>query len=244
MSPADGGYNRVLLKLSGQALMGERGRGPTGIDPGVLVRIGREVKAACESGVQMGVVIGGGNIFRGLSDSARDMDRVTADHMGMLATVINSLALGDALKALGLEARVMSALPMEEVAETFTARAARDHLSAGRVVIMAAGTGNPLFTTDTAAVLRAREVGAEAMLKATRVDGVFDADPEKVSGAKKFTRLTYGQVIELGLGVMDLTAVTLARDGNLPLIVFDLFREGSIIEAVSGKSSGTLIVGE
>lgn len=233
-------YHRVVLKLSGESLEGER---QTGISPQVLERLAGELAEVQRQGVQLAVVVGGGNIFRGLSESARRMDRVVADHMGMLATVINALALGDALRKQDVSVRVMSARPVPGVVEAYDRQVAVRHLDAERVVILAAGTGNPFFTTDTAAVLRALELGADAVLKATRVDGVFSADPEREPDAVKFDRLTYDEVIERQLRVMDLTAFTLAREGRLPLVVFDLGPAGAIARAAAGQTTGTLIQG-
>lgn len=233
-------YRRVVLKLSGESLEGGRA---SGISPEVIERLAGELAEVHRQGVQVAVVVGGGNIFRGLSESARRMDRVIADHMGMLATVINALALGDALRKQDVSVRVMSARPVPGVVEDFDRQAAIRHLDAERIVVLAAGTGNPFFTTDTAAVLRALELGADAVLKATRVDGVFSADPEVDPGAVKFDRLTYEEVIERQLRVMDLTAFTLAREGRLPVVVFDLGPAGAIARAAGGQSSGTLIQG-
>jgi uridylate kinase len=234
------GYHRVVLKLSGESLEGE---GQSGIAPAVLERLAGELAEVQRQGVQLAVVVGGGNIFRGLSESARRMDRVVADHMGMLATVINALALGDALRKQDVSVRVMSARPVPGVVEAYDRQVAVRHLDAERVVILAAGTGNPFFTTDTAAVLRALELGADAVLKATRVDGVFSADPEREPDAVKYDRLTYDEVIGRELRVMDLTAFTLAREGRLPLVVFDLGPAGAIARAAAGQTSGTLIQG-
>jgi uridylate kinase len=233
-------YHRVVLKLSGESL---GGRAESGISPVELERLAGELADVQRAGTQLAVVVGGGNIFRGLSETARRMDRVVADHMGMLATVINALALGDALRKQDVSVRVMSARPVPGVVEAYDRQVAVRHLDAERVVILAAGTGNPFFTTDTAAVLRALELGADAVLKATRVDGVFSADPEQDPNAVKFDRLTYDEVIGRQLRVMDLTAFTLAREGRLPLVVFDLKATGAIVRAAAGRSSGTLIQG-
>jgi uridylate kinase len=233
-------YHRVVLKLSGESLEGER---ESGLSPAELERLAGELAEVQRRGVQLAVVVGGGNIFRGLSETARRMDRVIADHMGMLATVINALALGDALRKQDVSVRVMSARPVPGVVEDYDRQVAVRHLDAERVVILAAGTGNPFFTTDTAAVLRALELGADAVLKATRVDGVFSADPELDPAAVKYDRLTYNEAIERELRVMDLTAFTLAREGRLPVVVFDLGPAGAIARAAAGQSSGTLIQG-
>jgi len=231
-------YKRVLLKLSGESLAGEN---KFGIDAKVLERFATEVKEAVDSGVQLGIVIGGGNIFRGLSEQAAHMDRVSADHMGMLATVINSLALQDALERKGVFTRVMSAINMQEVAEPFIRRKAIKHLEKGRVVIFGAGTGNPYFTTDTAAVLRAVEVKADVILKGTRVDGVFDADPEKVKEAVKFDNLSYMEVVKRGLKVMDTTAITLSMDNALPIIVFNFNTAQNLLRVLAGENVGTKV---
>ncbi len=231
-------YKRVLLKLSGESLAGEN---KYGIDAKVLERFATEVKEAVDSGVQLGIVIGGGNIFRGLSEQAAHMDRVSADHMGMLATVINSLALQDALERKGVFTRVMSAINMQEVAEPFIRRKAIKHLEKGRVVIFGAGTGNPYFTTDTAAVLRAVEVKADVILKGTRVDGVFDADPEKVKEAVKFDNLSYMEVVKRGLKVMDTTAITLSMDNALPIIVFNFNTAQNLLRVLAGENVGTKV---
>ncbi len=233
-------YKRILLKLSGESLAGPSRQG---IQPAILDYFAREVGAARDAGVQIGVVIGGGNIFRGLSASAEKMDRVTGDHMGMLATVINALALKDALRANGQRARVMSAVAMEGVAEPIVRDRAVDALESGEIVIFGAGTGNPYFTTDTAGVLRAVEIGADVILKGTRVDGVYDADPEKVSTARKFTQLGYLDVLTKGLKVMDTTAISLAMDNNLPIVVFNFDREQNLLKVVNGEQIGTLVRG-
>ncbi|RLB41434.1 MAG: UMP kinase [Deltaproteobacteria bacterium] len=233
-------FKRILLKLSGEALSSTE----DAIDPDVIVRIAKEIKSVHELGVQIAIVIGGGNIFRGLRADNYGMDRVVADNMGMLATVINALALGGALRAEGLDARVMTAIEMRGVAEPFVRDKAVSHLENNRIVIFGAGTGNPYFTTDTAATLRASEIGADALLKATKVDGVYDADPVKVPGARFYNTLSYGTIIEKGLRAMDLTAISLAREQNLPIVVFNLLREGNILKAVSGEPVGTIITGE
>jgi uridylate kinase len=227
-------YRRVLLKLSGEALMGEL---DYGIEPRVIQRLAREIAAAHRSGVE----IGGGNIFRGAGLARAGMDRVTGDYMGMLATVMNALAIQDALEAIDMHARVMSALQIHDVCEDYIRRRAVRHLEKGRVVILAAGTGNPFFTTDTAASLRAIEIGADVLLKATKVDGVYDADPVKHPAAKRFEVVTYDQVIADKLGVMDATAIVMCRDNDLPLRVFDLHRPNALVQAISGDSVGTLV---
>jgi uridylate kinase len=231
-------YKRILLKLSGEALQGEQ---KYGIDPEVVQYIADEVKSISDLGVQVGIVIGGGNIFRGLQASAEGMDRVTADHMGMLATVINSLALQHYLEKMGTPARVLSALTIDEVAEPFILRRAIRHLEKGRVVIFAAGTGNPFFTTDTAATLRAIEVKAEIILKGTKVEGVYNADPVKVENAQMFKSITYLEVIKGNLKVMDSTAVTLSRDNEIPIRVFNLLVKGNLKRIVLGEDVGTIV---
>jgi uridylate kinase len=231
-------YRRVLLKLSGEALMGEL---DYGIEPRVIQRLAREIAAAHRSGVEIAIVIGGGNIFRGAGLARAGMDRVTGDYMGMLATVMNALAIQDALEAIDMHARVMSALQIHDVCEDYIRRRAVRHLEKGRVVILAAGTGNPFFTTDTAASLRAIEIGADVLLKATKVDGVYDADPVKYPAAKRFEVVTYDQVIADKLGVMDATAIVMCRDNDLPLRVFDLHRPNALVQAISGDSVGTLV---
>lgn len=234
-------YRRVLLKLSGEALAGDQGYG---IDPGTLTSIAREVKEVVDLGVHLALVIGGGNIFRGLAASSKGMDRSSADYMGMLATVINSLAMQDALEKIGVMTRVQSAIAMSEVAEPYIRRRAMRHLEKGRVVIFGAGTGNPYFTTDTAASLRAMEIGADVILKGTKVDGVYSADPKKDPSAVKFDRLTYIDVLGKGLQVMDATATSLCMDNNLPIVVFDITTSGNIKRVVSGDPIGTLVRGE
>jgi uridylate kinase len=231
----------VLLKLSGEALMGTR---QYGIDPEVARDIAAQVTEAQEGGVQIAIVVGGGNIFRGLSAAARGMDRATGDYMGMLATVMNGLAIQDALEQSGTATRVLSAIAMPEICEPYIRRRAVRHLEKGRVVVMVAGTGNPYFTTDTAATLRAVEVGAEVILKATRVDGVYDADPEKEPGATRYTRISYGDLLTNRLGALDATAVSLAMDNEMPIVVFDMTQAGNIVRAVRGEPIGTLIAGE
>ena len=231
-------YKRILLKLSGEALMGDTG---FGIDAGVASRIAEELKEVHGLGVEVAIVMGGGNIFRGLSARARKMDRVAADHMGMLATVINSLAIQDALEQIGVVTRVMSAIEMRAVAEPYFRRRAIRHLEKGRVILLAAGTGNPYFTTDSAAALRAMEVKAEVLLKATRVDGVFTADPREDPKATKIDRIKYLQVLDKGLKVMDTTAISLCMDNNLPIIVFNLTERGNIKRVVMGEKIGSIV---
>jgi uridylate kinase len=231
-------YKRILLKLSGESLTGEK---EFGIQASVLNRFASEVEKAHLLGVQIGIVIGGGNIFRGLSEKAKEMDRVQADYMGMLATIINSLALQDALEKKNLHTRVMTAIEMHEVAEPFIRRRAIRHLEKGRVVIFAGGTGNPYFTTDTAAVLRAVEIEADVIVKGTRVDGVYDQDPEKVKNAFKFDEISYMEVVSRGLKVMDSTAITLSMDNKLPIIVFNFNTEDNLKRLVMGESVGTKV---
>jgi len=231
-------YKRILLKLSGEALMGEA---DYGIDPKVLYRLAREALEVQRAGVQVGVVIGGGNIFRGEGLAAAGMDRVTGDHMGMLATVINALAMQDALEKVGAEARVMSAIKINEVCEDFIRRRAIRHLEKGRIVVFAAGTGNPFFTTDSAAALRAIEIGADLVLKGTKVDGVYSADPKKDQNAQRYERLSYDQVIERKLAVMDTAAIALCRDNKLPLRIYDMGREGNLMRIMRGEPVGTLV---
>jgi uridylate kinase len=232
-------YRRVLFKISGEILAG---RQPNGIDAARLAEIAREIHSIHELGVEVGVVIGGGNIFRGLSEAGNGMDRGNADHMGMLATVINALAMQDALEQQGLFTRVMTAIKMEQVAEPYIRRRAIRHLEKGRVVIMAAGTGNPYFTTDTAAALRAVEIGAQALLKGTKVDGVYSGDPMVDPNAKLFRRLGYLDVLSRGLRVMDSTAISLCMENALPIIVFNLNRPGNLRRIVEGESVGTLVM--
>src|SRR5215469_7088820 len=232
------GYQRVLLKLSGEALAGGAS---FGIDAERVKALACEVADVSAVGVQVGVVVGGGNIFRGLSAAAQKMDRVTADHMGMLATVINSLALSDALEQMGVQTRVMSAIEMHQVAEPYIRRRAIRHLEKGRIVIFAAGTSNPYFSTDTAATLRALEIKAEVIAKATRVDGVYDKDPLKFPEAVKFPEISYLEVLSRGLGVMDATSIAMCRDNRLPIIVFNLNTHGNIMRMSMGESVGTII---
>ncbi len=234
-------YKRVVLKLSGEALQGDKEHG---IDHAVLVSIARQIKEAKAMGVEIALVLGGGNILRGQANTASrglDLDRSVADYMGMLATVINGLALQDVLEKMGMPTRVMTAIEIQKIAEPYIRRKAMRHMEKGRIVIFAAGTGNPYFTTDTAAALRAMEIGADVILKATKVDGVYTADPMKDKRAKKFISLKYIDVLKKGLKVMDATAVSLCMDNNLPIVVFDLNKEGNIRRAVSGETIGTLV---
>jgi len=231
-------YKRILLKLSGEALMGDE---DYGISPPVISRLAMEIKQLIELKVQVALVVGGGNIFRGAGLAAKGMDRVTGDHMGMLATVINSLALQDALERDGVYTRVMSAIKINQVCEDYIRRRAIRHLEKGRVVVFAAGTGNPFFTTDSAASLRAIEVDADIMLKATKVDGVYSADPKKDPTAERYQRLTYDEVLTRKLDVMDATAIVLCRDQGMPIMVFDVTRPGSLLDAVCGKNIGTVV---
>lgn len=233
-------YKRILLKLSGEALMGDQG---FGIDYSVLDTITSEVKEVCALGVEVAIVIGGGNIFRGISGAAKGMERASADYMGMLATVLNSLALQNILENKGVVTRVQSAIEMRELAETYIRRRAVRHLEKRRVVIFAAGTGNPYFTTDTAAALRAMEIGADVIMKATKVDGVYNADPMKDKTAVKFSQLSYIEVLQKDLKVMDATAISLCMDNNLPIIVFNLTVPGNIKKIVLGEEIGTLVAG-
>lgn len=232
-------YSRVLLKISGEALAGDKG---FGIDPIVIQQIAREIyEVVTKTRVELAIVVGGGNIFRGIAGSAEGMDRGTADYMGMLATVINAMALQDAIEKLGLETRVQSAIEMRQVAEPYIRRRAIRHLEKGRVVIFAAGTGNPFFSTDTAAALRAAEISAEAILMAKNVDGVYDSDPVKNPDARMYEELTYFEVLNKSLRVMDSTAVSLCMDNNIPLIVFAVKENGNILKAVLGEKVGTTV---
>ena len=240
--PGKSVYRRILLKLSGEALMGDSNR--LGIDPQTVDQICREVAEVARMGVEIGVIIGGGNIYRGLSASARGMDRVTGDYMGMLATVINALALQDYLERNGAETRVMTAIKMEQIAEPFIRRRAVTHLVHGKIVIFGAGTGNPYFTTDTAAALRAIEIGADAILKGTKVDGVYDKDPVLHADAVKYDQLSYMDVIRGRLKVMDTTAVTLCMENDLPIQVFNLKQPGNLLRVIQGESIGTKVTGE
>ncbi|MFO7532677.1 MAG: UMP kinase [Candidatus Limnocylindrales bacterium] len=240
-APLEGArYGRILLKLSGEALLGSR---QYGVDPEKCVFIAQQVRIAHGAGVEVAIVVGGGNIFRGLAASARGMDRATGDYMGMLATVMNALALQDAMEAAGMETRVMTAIGMNEVAEPYIRRRAVRHLEKGRAVILAAGTGNPYFTTDTAAALRAVEIGAAILLKATKVDGVYSADPVKDPSAVRYDQLTYTEVLAKRLGALDSTAVSLCMDNEMPILVFDINQEGNISRAALGEPVGTLIHG-
>ena len=238
MPPGEPVYRRVLLKLSGEALAGSRGYG---IDPETIARVAAEIRDVAQRGVQLAVVIGAGNIFRGIAASAGGMDRATGDYMGMLATAINALALQDAIEKAGVATRVLSAIEMRAVAEPYIRRRAIRHLEKGRVVVFAAGTGNPFFTTDTAGALRAVEIGAEAILKATRVDGIYTADPEKDPTATRLARVGYIEVLNRGLGVMDTTAISLCMDNKLPIVVFDLNRPGNIVRIVNGEAVGSVV---
>ena len=235
---AEQAFTRILLKLSGEALLGTE---DYGIDPKIIHRIATEIRDVLHSGVQVTVVIGGGNIFRGAGLAQSGIDRVTGDHMGMLATVMNSLALQDSLESIDVDARVMSAVSVHDVCEDYIRRRAVRHLEKGRVVICAGGTGNPFFTTDTAAALRAIEVGADIVLKATKVDGVYSADPNKDASAVLFEELGYDRVIESKLGVMDANAIVLCRDQNMPIRVFNVFEEGNLVRLVQGEPIGTLV---
>ena len=235
---ADPVFRRILLKLSGEALLGSRG---FGVDPETVHRIAQEVHDVHQLGVQVAIVVGGGNFIRGVAASAQGVDRVVADHMGMLATVINALALQDALEKRGSATRVVTAIEMREVAEPFIRRRAIRHIEKGRVVVLAGGTGNPYFSTDTAAALRAMELKAEVILKATKVDGVYDADPKKVPGAKMFAQITYLDVLSRGLAVMDTTAISMCMDNSLPIIVFNLNVPGNLGRVVLGEKIGSLV---
>lgn len=234
-------FTRVLLKLSGESLAGDQGYG---INPQIITTIAQEIREVVDQGVQLALVIGGGNIFRGLAASSKGMDRASADYMGMLATMINSLAMQDALEKAGVATRVQSAIAMQEVAEPYIRRRAMRHLEKGRVVIFGAGTGNPYFTTDTAASLRAMEINAQVILKGTKVDGVYSADPKKDPTAVKFAELTYIDVLNRGLQVMDATATSLCMDNKLPIIIFDLTTVGNIKKVISGEEIGTIVQGE
>lgn len=234
-------FKRILLKLSGEALMGKKS---FGIHHSVLDTVASEIHQIHRIGVEIGIVIGGGNIFRGLQSDTYNINRITADHMGMLATVLNALALGDALRRYHIKSSLLTAIQMPDIAEAHTTGKANQLLTEKHVVLFGAGTGNPLFTTDTAAVLRAGEINADIVLKATRVDGVYDADPEKKPSARQIDKLTYRNVIENKLKVMDLTSITLAMELNIPLIVFNLKKLGNIVKVISGEKVGTLITGE
>ncbi|MEM9141581.1 MAG: UMP kinase [Bacteroidota bacterium] len=231
-------YKRILLKLSGEALMGER---QYGIDPKRLAEYADEIKEVVDQGIEVAIVIGGGNIFRGLSGAATGMDRVQGDHMGMLATVINGLALQSSLEQIGVQTRLQSAIKINEVAEPFIRRRAMRHLEKGRVVIFGGGTGNPYFTTDSAAVLRAIEIEADVILKGTRVDGIYTSDPEKDKNATKFDSLSFKEVLQKGLKVMDTTAFTLSQENELPIVVFDMNKRGNLMKIISGENIGTVV---
>ena len=231
-------YNRILLKLSGEALMGDK---PFGLDTERLAEYAEEIKTVVATGVELGIVIGGGNIFRGLKAAGKGMDRVQADHMGMLATVINGLALQSSLESAGVQTRLSSAIEMDKICEPFIRRRAIRHLEKRRVVIFAAGTGNPYFTTDTGATLRAIEIQADVILKGTRVDGIYDSDPEKNSSAKKYDTISFEEVFKKGLNVMDLTAFTLSNENKLPIVVFDMNKPGNLLSIVKGDNIGTLV---
>jgi uridylate kinase len=231
-------YRRILLKLSGEALMGSKAYG---IDPETISRYAHEIKTVVDAGAQVRIVIGGGNIFRGLQGAEGGMDRVQADHMGMLATVINGLALQSSLERIGVQTRLQSAIEMDKICEPFIRRRAVRHLEKGRVVIFSGGTGNPYFTTDTGATLRAIEIQAEVILKGTRVDGIYTADPEKDATAIRFEAISYTEVYERGLNVMDLTAFTLSQENDLPIVVFDMNKPGNLMRVVQGDKVGTLV---
>jgi len=231
-------YKRILLKLSGEALMGDK---QFGLDTDQLSAYAREIKTVVDAGVQVGIVIGGGNIFRGLKGASEGMDRVQADYMGMLATVINGLAMQSALEAEGVQTRLQSAIEMDKIAEPFIRRRAVRHLEKGRVVIFSGGTGNPYFTTDTGATLRAVEIQADVILKGTRVDGIYTSDPEKDESATKFDSITFEEVYQKGLSVMDLTAFTLSNENSLPIIVFNMNQTGNLLKVVNGENVGTLV---
>ncbi len=232
-------YKRILLKLSGEALMGDR---PYGIDPARLAEYAQDIKSIHEKGVQIAIVIGGGNIFRGVSGAAHGMDRVQGDYMGMLATVINGMALQGALEDQGMLTRLQTALKIEAIAEPYIKRRAVRHLEKNRIVIFGAGTGNPYFTTDTAAVLRGVEIQADVILKGTRVDGIYDSDPEKNPGAQKFSTLSFSEVISKGLNVMDSTAFTLSQENRLPIVVFDMNTKGNLLKVCEGEPIGTTVI--
>ncbi|MBE9010329.1 UMP kinase [Pseudanabaenaceae cyanobacterium LEGE 13415] len=233
-------YRRILLKLSGEALMGELSYG---IDPAVVHGIAEEVAELVQEGIQVAIVVGGGNIFRGMKGAAAGMERATADYIGMIATVMNAMTLQDALEQIGIQTRVQTAIAMQEVAEPYIRRRAIRHLEKGRVVVFGAGSGNPFFTTDTTAALRAAEINAEVLFKATKVDGVYDSDPKKNPDAKRYQSLTYSHVLTQDLQVMDSTAIALCKDNNIPIIVFDLSVRGNVKRAVTGESIGTIVGG-
>ncbi|MBP6409261.1 MAG: UMP kinase [Fusobacteriaceae bacterium] len=232
-------YNRMLLKLSGEALMGEQ---EFGIESEAIATYAKQIKEVYDMGIELAIVIGGGNIFRGLSGSDQGVDRVTGDHMGMLATVINSLALQNAIEKLGVPTRVQTAIDMPKIAEPFIKRRAIRHLEKGRVVIFGAGTGNPYFTTDTAAALRAIEIDADVVVKATKVDGIYDKDPKKFADAVKYDVVTYDECLSKNLRVMDQTAISLCRENNLPILVFNLLEEGNLKKVITGETIGTKVV--
>ena len=233
-------YHRILLKLSGEALMGDLGYG---IDPKVVADIAQEISEVVKSGIQIAVVVGGGNIFRGVKAAAAGMDRATADYIGMIATVMNAMTLQDALEQIKIPTRVLTAIAMQEVAEPYIRRRAIRHLEKGRVVIFGAGSGNPFFTTDTTAALRAAEIDAEVIFKATKVDGIYDSDPHLNPDARRYQSLTYGHVLTHDLRVMDGTAIALCRENNIPIVVFDLSVRGNIVRAVKGEAVGTIVGG-
>jgi uridylate kinase len=234
-------FNRILLKLSGEALMGE---GQFGIDPDAVARLAGEIKAAMQDSHTLCLVVGGGNIFRGLAGAAKGFDRSTADYIGMLATVMNALAMQNALEKIGVDTRVQSAIPMATVSEPYIRRRAVRHMEKGRVVIFAGGTGNPFFTTDTAAALRAAEMGCDALFKGTSVDGIYDADPKKVKGAKRFETVTFNQVLSQDLKVMDAAAVALCRDNNIPIVVFNIREQGNLARVLGGDGTATIVQNE
>jgi len=234
-------FHRILLKLSGEALMGE---GQFGIDPDAVARLAGEIKAAVEDGHALCLVVGGGNIFRGIAGAAKGFDRSTADYIGMLATVMNALAMQNALEKIGVDTRVQSAIPMATVSEPYIRRRAVRHMEKGRVVIFAGGTGNPFFTTDTAAALRAAEMGCDALFKGTSVDGVYDADPKKVSDAKRYESVAFGKVLSDNLKVMDATAVALCRDNNIPIVVFNIREQGNLARVLGGGGTATIVQNE
>jgi uridylate kinase len=231
-------FNRILLKLSGEALMGD---GQFGIDPDTVARLAGEIKVARENGFELCLVVGGGNIFRGLAGAAKGFDRASADYMGMLATVMNALALQNSLEKIGVDTRVQSAIPMATVSEPYIRRRAIRHMEKGRVVIFAAGTGNPFFTTDTAAALRAAEMGCDALFKGTSVDGIYDADPKKVADAKRYDTVTFNQVLADNLKVMDASAVALCRDNNIPIVVFNIREQGNLARVLGGEGVATVV---
>ena len=236
--PGPAKYQRVLLKISGEALMGQR---EYGLDPVMVDRVAAEIKTVVDMGVQVCLVVGGGNIFRGISGAARGMERATADYMGMLATVMNALALQNALENAGVDTRVQSAIPMDTVSEPYIRRRAERHMEKGRVVLFAAGTGNPFFTTDTSAALRASEMGCDALMKGTKVDGVYSADPVKFPDAKRYDELTYMDVLANDLGVMDASAISLARENNIPILVFSIYEPGEFARVLVGEGRCTIV---